>query len=61
MIETNGPWKAEMSNKSVIETRLETTCTHHFQLLSVAKDEVEKRKGMVIKIFGRRKTMHVRK
>ena len=54
-----GPWKAEMSTKSVKETRLETTCTHHFQFLSVAKDEVNRRKGMVIKIFGRRKIMHV--
>ena len=54
-----GPWKAEMSTKSVKETRLETTCTHHFQFLSVAKDEVNRRKGMVIKIFGRRKRMHV--
>ena len=34
-----------MSNKSVIETHLETTCTHHFQFLSVAKDGGDGRKG----------------
>ena len=48
-----------MSKKFVIETRLETTCIHHFQFLSVAKDEVDRRKGMIIEIFGRRETMHV--
>ena len=47
-----------MSNEFVIETGLETSCAHYLQFLCVAKDEVDRRKGMVIKIFGRRKVMH---